>query len=210
MRTHHWSNNYSVFISKCTVCPNHFVKTLLLYTATVEKSTGCKPDASSQALHCWREQKALSHDFVLSKLYFLAGIRWAYDRLLFLHFRERLLWLPFSKECDIHCISAGWPSLLGSKWLQTVQRLTDLVRVVSGALIGKLKSHVCPLQSALLCHILTHWCLPCVPSGPLQCPGKKREERKKSLLSVGKKKQKKNILATSSPLFSTWAGWMQS
>lgn len=43
---------------------------------------------SSRALLCWREQKALSRDFVLSKKYFPAGVRWAYDRAPFLHFPE--------------------------------------------------------------------------------------------------------------------------
>lgn len=79
----------------------------------MEKSTGCKPHVSSQALLCWREQKAPSRDFVLSKKYFLAGIRWAYDRLLFLH-------VPQWTDANLHgCIcrsKRAWCTLSFS-WL---------------------------------------------------------------------------------------------
>lgn len=44
------------------------------------------------------------------------------------------------KERDVHCLSAGWPWLLGTKLFQMGQRLTDMVRVVSRGLIGKLKA----------------------------------------------------------------------
>ena len=80
----------------------------LYYTATVEKSTGCKPDVSSQAVRCWREQEALSRDFVLPKKYLLAGIRWAHDRPLFLHFPE---WTDANQH-DLNCQSRGaWCTL---------------------------------------------------------------------------------------------------
>lgn len=46
----------------------------------------CHSEKNWQALLCWREQKAVSHVFVLSQKYFLANIRWAYDRLLFPRF----------------------------------------------------------------------------------------------------------------------------
>lgn len=57
------------------------------------------------------------------------------------------------KERDVHCLSAGWPWHLGPKLLRMVQRLTDLVRVVSRGLIGKLKT---PWVSSIKCSPVSH------------------------------------------------------
>lgn len=57
------------------------------------------------------------------------------------------------KERDVHCLSAGWPWLSGPELFQTGQRLTDLVRLVSGGLIGKLKA---PRVSSVKCSPVSH------------------------------------------------------
>lgn len=44
------------------------------------------------------------------------------------------------KERDVHCLSVSWPWLLGPKLFQRCQRLTDLMRLVSRGLIGKLRA----------------------------------------------------------------------
>ncbi len=65
------------------------------------------------------------------------------------------------KERDVHCLSASWPWLLGPKLFQMGQRLTDMVRVVSRGLIGKLKAPVsvlCKVQSCVT-YWHTHVCL---------------------------------------------------
>lgn len=83
------------------------------------------------------------------------------------------------------------------------QRLTELVRVVSGGLIGKLKAPVsilCKVQSCVT-YWHTHVCLKY--HGVLCCVLKKTT-KKKRLQSV------KKTLTMSSPLFSTWARWIQS
>lgn len=93
----HWSekhispNNNSFLFRYLNVFISFFrcrAEHIILKRRSGKESTGCKPDVSSQVLLFWREQKSLSRDFVLSKKYFLAGIRWAYDRLLFHHFPE--------------------------------------------------------------------------------------------------------------------------
>lgn len=57
------------------------------------------------------------------------------------------------KECDVHCLSADWLWLLRPELLQTGQRLTELVRVFSGGLIGKLKA---PWASSVKCSPVSH------------------------------------------------------
>lgn len=52
------------------------------------------------------------------------------------------------------CLLAGWAWLLGPKWFQIGWRLTDLVRRYSEGL-RSCRPHECPLQSAVLCYLLT-------------------------------------------------------
>lgn len=116
--------------------------------------------------------------------------------------------LSVEKARDVHCLSAGWPWLLGSKLFQMGQRLTDLVRVVSGGLIGRLKG---PLWvSSVKCSPVSHtdtllFALSTIGSSALSWK-KKKKQKKKQTCCLWKKKS----LTMSSPLFSTWAGWIQS
>ena len=109
------------------------------------------------------------------------------------------------KQHDEHCLLAGWPWLLSAKLFQMGQRLTDLVRLVSGDLIGKPKA---PWVSAVKCSPVSRtdtlmFALSTIGSSAVSW--KRKEKKKRTQPALCEK-----TLTMSSLLFSTWAGWIKS